>query len=175
MGARWLYVSLLRRLSYNAFNNGKLFRSTREAAKEIGATQRAVWIWFKELEHYGFIVMTDPGCIGPKGRAARWRITDMAWGEMDGKPVEATKDYLHWDGVLFERKSQKLCSSNAKRENSEQKTSGCRTKDVTPDEQKTSPPPPTDEQKTSDGGAKITELKTSDLVQPSPPAKEEAA
>ena len=98
-GARWLYVCLLRRLSYNAFNNGKVFRSTREAAKEIAADHRSVWIWFKELEYYGFIVMTEPGSMGPIGRAPRWRITDMAWGELDGRPVEATKDYLRWDGT----------------------------------------------------------------------------
>jgi hypothetical protein len=79
-GARLLYISLLRRLSYNALNNGKIFRSTREAAKEIGVAQRSVWMWFRELEHYGFIAMTSPGCIGPGGKAARWRITDMAWG-----------------------------------------------------------------------------------------------
>ena len=65
-GARWLYVCLLRRLSYNAFNNGKVFRSTREAAREIGADHRSVWIWFKELEYYGFIAMTEPGSKGPK-------------------------------------------------------------------------------------------------------------
>ena len=79
-GARLLYICLLRRLSYNAFNNGRIFRSTREAANEIGAGQRAVWIWFKELEHYGFIAMTDPGCIGPKGKAAHWRITRYGLG-----------------------------------------------------------------------------------------------
>ena len=37
-GARLLYICLLRRLSYNNFNNGKIFRSTRDAAEEIGAS-----------------------------------------------------------------------------------------------------------------------------------------
>lgn len=166
-GARLLYISLLRRLSYNAFNNGKIFRSTREAAKEIGAGQRAVWMWFRELEHYGFIAMTDPGCIGPKGRAARWRLTDMAWGELDGRPVEATKDYLKWDGVLFERQSQK-------QKNGAQKTSGCRTKDVTSDVLTTSATPASDVLKTSERRPIISAQKTSNLVQPSPSAEREA-
>src|SRR4029077_9728473 len=59
-------------------------------------------IWFRELEHYGFIVLTEPGT---SMRAARWRITDAGWGKLDGKGIEPTKDYLKWDGVLFERRN----------------------------------------------------------------------
>jgi hypothetical protein len=106
-GARSLYVCLLRPLAYKRFNNGKLYRSTRDAAEELGARQQTVCIWFKELEHYGFIVMTDPGTVGPKGRAPHWRITDMAWGTLDGKPVEATKDYLRWSGEPFKPRAKK--------------------------------------------------------------------
>ena len=76
-GARLLYIALLRRLSFNAYNNGKVFLATRTAADELGASQRVVCIWFRELEHYGFIVETEAGSLGPKGRATRWRITDM--------------------------------------------------------------------------------------------------
>jgi hypothetical protein len=102
-GARLLYIALLRRLSFNAYNNGKVFFATRKAADELGASQRVVCIWFRELEHYGFTVETEAGSRGPKGRATRWRITDMEWGELDGKPIKATKDYLHWTGELFDR------------------------------------------------------------------------
>lgn len=105
-GARLLYIALVRRLSFKACNNGKVYLATRKAADELGASQRVVWLWFKELQHFGFIEMTEPGAIGPKGRATRWRITDMGWGELDGKPIKATKDYLNWTGELFDRRSE---------------------------------------------------------------------
>ena len=106
-GARLLYIALLRRLSFLSYNNGHVFLATRLAAREIGASQRAVCVWYDELEHYGFVVMTEPGSMGPKGRATHWRITDMGWGELDGKPVRASKDYLKWDGVPFHRRPKK--------------------------------------------------------------------
>src|SRR4029077_6503361 len=59
-------------------------------------------IWFRELEHYGFIVLTEPGT---SMRAARWRITDAGWGKLDSKGIEPTKEYLKWDGELFERRN----------------------------------------------------------------------
>jgi hypothetical protein len=77
-GARLLYIALSRRLNFKAYNNGRIFLATRTAAKELGASQRVVCIWFRELEHYGFIETTEPGTIGPQGRATRYRITDMA-------------------------------------------------------------------------------------------------
>ena len=59
-------------------------REVRKASEDLGASQRVVRTWFRELEHYGFTEMTEPGSIGPKGKAVRWRITDMPWGELDG-------------------------------------------------------------------------------------------
>jgi hypothetical protein len=94
-------------LSFNADNNGKIFLSTRNAAKDLGANQESVCIWFRELEHYGFIVMTEPGTIGPKGKATHWRITDVGWGRLDGKSIEPTKDYLKWSGEVFDRRRPK--------------------------------------------------------------------
>jgi hypothetical protein len=105
MGARILYIALIKPLSFNADNNGKIFLSTRNAAKDLGANQESVCIWFRELEHYGFIVMTEPGTIGPKGKATHWRITDVGWGRLDGKSIEPTKDYLKWSGEVFDRAS----------------------------------------------------------------------
>src|ERR1700733_5077905 len=61
MGARLLYIALIRPLSYYNDNNGRIFLSTRRAADELGAGQRAVCFWFRELAHYGFIVQADPG------------------------------------------------------------------------------------------------------------------
>jgi hypothetical protein len=107
MGARILYIALIKPLSFNADNNGKIFLSTRNAAKDLGANQESVCIWFRELEHYGFIVMTEPGTIGPKGKATHWRITDVGWGRLDGKSIEPTKDYLKWSGEVFDRRRPK--------------------------------------------------------------------
>jgi hypothetical protein len=100
-GARLLYLELQRQFIETANNNGKVFLSTRDAAERLGASQRQVWIWYCELEHYGFIVQTQPGTLGPRGRATEWRLTDHANGRLDGKRVNATKDYLKWDGALF--------------------------------------------------------------------------
>jgi hypothetical protein len=168
-GARLLYIALLRRLSFNAYNNGKVFLATRKAADELGASQRVVCIWYRELEHYGFTVETEAGSRGPKGRATRWRITDMEWGELDGKPIKATKDYLHWTGELFDRS----CNPNVKppknkRLNSEQKYSHRGTKVLTADDQKYSPPLASDDRKYSEGGQVDREQKYSDLALPSP-------
>jgi len=103
MGARWLYIALVRPLSFEEDNNGKIFLSTRRASEQLGASQDSVCFWYRELEHYGFIVMTEPGTIGPKGKATKWRITDVGWGKIDGKSIEPTKDYLKWSGEVFER------------------------------------------------------------------------
>lgn len=114
-GARLLYIALTRRLSFIAYNNGRVYLSTRKASEELGAHRNAIRIWYSELEHYGFVVMTEPGSLGPAGRAAHWRITDMSWGELDGRRIAATKDYLKWDGVLFKERRQKnrnVCTPN---------------------------------------------------------------
>jgi hypothetical protein len=55
------------------------------------------------LQHYGFIVMTEAGCLGVngKGKAPHWRLTEI--GYMHEQP---TKDFLKWDGEMFhEQKS----------------------------------------------------------------------
>ena len=106
-GARLLYLELQRQFIETANNNGKIFLSTRDAADTLGASQRQVWIWYGELEHYGFIVQTQPGTLGPHGRAAVWRLTDQAHGRLDGKRIEATKDYLKWDGTPSRKSTTK--------------------------------------------------------------------
>jgi hypothetical protein len=115
MGARSLYIALIKPLSFNRDNNGKIFLSTRAAAKQLNVRQGSICVWYRELEHYGFIVMTEPGTIGPKGRAAHWRITDAGWGVLDGKSIEPTKDYLKWPGEVFDRGAQKQKNTPVKR------------------------------------------------------------
>ena len=160
MGARILYIALIKNLSFTADNNGKIFLATRKAANELGASQRIVCVWFRELEHFGFIVKTDPGNAM---RAARWRITDVGWGKLDGKAIEPTKDYLKWDGELFDRQPKKI------KKGDEQKYS-LRGKKVLRgiDDQKYSTAPPVEEKRYSEGRPHVEEKKYSDLGQPSP-------
>jgi hypothetical protein len=115
-GARLLYLALLRRLTSKGYNNGKVYLATRKAAKQLGASQGQTCIWFRELEHYGFIVQTQHATLGPEGKSAHYRITDVGWGELDGKRIEATKDYLRWDGELFDR-NRNDSASKTKRSN----------------------------------------------------------
>jgi hypothetical protein len=164
MGARMLYIALIRPLSFNADNNGKIFLSTRRASEQLGASQRAVWIWFHELEHYGFIVMTEPGSIGPKGKAAHWRITDVGWGRLDGKSIEPTKDYLKWTGELFDHPTSK------NRKTANQSRQGDVPKSSSDSEPKSSLGSPGDEPKSSYARHSDREPKSSYLVQPSPPS-----
>ena len=66
--------------------------------QEIRSNREQIARWYRELQHYGFIVMTAPGCLGlnGKGKAPRWRLTEL--GFMNDPP---TKDFLRWRGVKF--------------------------------------------------------------------------
>ena len=105
-GARCLYIHLKRRWSFKQRNNGRIFLSQRDAQEEMGCTHRdSIGGWFRELRHYGFIVMTEPGCLGVdgKGKAPHWRLTEAEWsGGRNGNTwMLPTKDYLKWDGTKF--------------------------------------------------------------------------
>ena len=84
-GARSLYIALKRRYWPNKRNNGHIYLPTRKAAKELGSGLTQTVRWFRELQHYGFIVMTTPGYLGieGKGRAPKWRLTEVSY--MRGK------------------------------------------------------------------------------------------
>jgi hypothetical protein len=59
-GARSLYVTL--KAKYNNKLQNAVYLSTRDAEEELGqySTRRNVMRWFRELQHYGFIVMVSP-------------------------------------------------------------------------------------------------------------------
>ena len=80
-GARSLYVALKRRHRLDTNNNGKIFLSQRQAEIELGSNRDYVARWFRELEYYGFIVMTRPGSLGleGKGKAPHWRLTELGY------------------------------------------------------------------------------------------------
>ena len=98
-GARGLYVALKRRHQLDTNNNGNIFLSQRQAVVELGSNRSYVARWFRELEHYGFIVMTRPGSLGlkGKGKAPHWRLTELAY-----KNDPPTRDFLNWNGVPFQ-------------------------------------------------------------------------
>jgi hypothetical protein len=103
-GSRNLYVVLRGYLRHDNLNNGKVFRSCRDAADDLGTkSTRSVLRWFRELEHYGFIVMTTGGCLGVDGDgiAPHWRITECPTFDAKGNQIAPTRDFERWDRELF--------------------------------------------------------------------------
>jgi hypothetical protein len=115
-GARCLYVVLRSYLRNDNLNNGKVFRSYRDAANDLGTKSiRSVQRWYRELAHYGFIVMTTGPCLGVDGEgiAAHWRITEGPTFDAKGTYIAATRDFDRWDGVPFDDPGKKKTESLA--------------------------------------------------------------
>jgi hypothetical protein len=100
-GARSLYVALKGR--YNSKLQNAVWLSMREARQELGSHSHAesVQRWFRELQHYGFIVMVSPAHHGVNGhgKAPHWRLTEE--GHLGKEP---RRDFQRWDGSLFTEK-----------------------------------------------------------------------
>jgi hypothetical protein len=107
LSARCVYIALKRRYSQNFKNNGKLYLSTRKAAEEVGVNKDTAALGFREIQHYGFGVVTSGACLGVegKGKAPHWRLTEI--GYMTDPPA---RDFLRWDGVPFEKLKNKTPS-----------------------------------------------------------------
>jgi hypothetical protein len=105
LGARCLYIALKRRCRNDANNNGNIFLSQRQAEIELGSKRRYVARWFRELEYYGFTVMTRPGALGlkGKGRAPHWRLTELGY-----KNDPPTRDFLNWNGVPLQGRQTRV-------------------------------------------------------------------
>lgn len=108
-GAKALYVALKRRVNRGS-NRG--FISYRHAEAELRSSQRKIGEWFKELEHYGFMVLAMPGSLGVegKGKSPQWRLTEngsTSKKSASGVFEDATKDFLRWDGTPFRPKRKK--------------------------------------------------------------------
>jgi hypothetical protein len=111
-GARSLYVTLKGR--YNNKVQNAVYVSTRDAEEELGrySSRPNVMRWFRELQHYGFIVEISPAHHGVNGhgRAPHYRLTE-AW-HLGKVP---TRDFLSWDGIPFtEKRKRKATSFGAK-------------------------------------------------------------
>jgi hypothetical protein len=100
-GARSLYVVLRGR--YNNKLHNAVWAPTRDAEEELGrhSKRRNVMRWFRELQHYGFIVEVSPAHHGVNGhgKAPHFRLTEEWF--LGEKP---TRDFLSWDGTLFTEK-----------------------------------------------------------------------
>jgi hypothetical protein len=104
-GAKILYIALKRRFNQKNHNNGRIYLSLRTAMKELRSHHNQIASWFRELQHYGFIVRTSSGYLGleGRGRAPTWRLTEL--GYQGNFP---TKDYLKWNGTKFDAKAAKM-------------------------------------------------------------------
>jgi hypothetical protein len=97
-GARNLYLALKLR---HVKNNGRIYLSQRDARLELGGSGfNEIGNWFRELQHYGFIVMMRPGYLGidGKGMSPHWRLTELPY--LDDPP---TRDFNRWNGAKFKR------------------------------------------------------------------------
>jgi hypothetical protein len=95
-GARSLFVAL--KWHYNKRIGNAVYKSTRDAAKELGSHKDRITRWYRELEYYGFIRQISGGCLGVYGvgKAPHWRLTDDHYL---GQPP--TRDYLKWNGEKY--------------------------------------------------------------------------
>jgi hypothetical protein len=100
-GARCLFIALSGEADNHHYS---AYLSRRDASNKVGACRQKIREWFAELEHYGFIVMLRPGCLGSDGhgKATLWRITDR--GTTRGGFETPTQDFLRWNGTLFDPK-----------------------------------------------------------------------
>jgi|SRR5882724_4429213 len=102
-GARSLYVALRGRVANDCRNNGRVFLPTRAACTETGSSNEQVVRWFKELQHYGFIVQMAAGHLGVdgEGKAPHWRLTELGSRGAEGTLDMPTREFLRWDRERF--------------------------------------------------------------------------
>jgi hypothetical protein len=97
-GAKALYVELKRKYRHESHNNGYLFLPQRQAERRLHSHHEQIGRWFRELQHFGFIRMTEPGSLGVegKGKAPHWRLTELGY-----KRDLPTRDFEKWNGAPF--------------------------------------------------------------------------
>jgi hypothetical protein len=96
--ARLLWIELRGWLKNDWSNNGRMFRSCRDAAEAIGMNKDTVYRKYVELEHFGFLCRTSEGFLGIDGfgHATHFRFTDLPYGTHP-----PTRDFEKWDGSPF--------------------------------------------------------------------------
>lgn len=89
---------------FNGGNNGKLFLSMNEAARNLGIGKQTAQRAFAELQEKGFLVLERPG--NWYGRQAHeWRLTTKPMRRPGGKEV-ASNDWRNWRPEKTERGSE---------------------------------------------------------------------
>jgi hypothetical protein len=107
-GAKYLYLALKRRASYAG---NRAYLSYRLARQELRAGPQKIKEWYAELQHYGFIELAQHHCLGVDGRgkAPHWRLTEK--GQAGAAGELPSKEFLRWDGVLFDPKPYRRATS----------------------------------------------------------------
>jgi hypothetical protein len=107
-GARSLYGALKGR--YSTTRQNAVYVSTRDAEAELGqhSIRPNIMLWFRELQHYGFIVEVSPAHHGVNGhgKAPHYRLTEEWYL---GKAP--TRDFLSWAGTPFTEKRKRRAPS----------------------------------------------------------------
>jgi hypothetical protein len=116
-GAARLYLSLKRRVPKQ---KNMAWLSVRNAKREIKASPRKIQEWFAELQHYGFIVLHKPHCLGSegKGKSPTYRLTELgvtSAASPNGELEPPTRSYLRWDGTIFKPKRRRNTADGSKR------------------------------------------------------------
>ena len=76
-GAKALYVVLKIYYGPRERNNGKVVLPIRRAAQELGrSAHEDVVRWFRELQHFGFIVLKGEN---KERRCCQWRLTELGY------------------------------------------------------------------------------------------------
>lgn len=98
---RAFYIELKRH--FNGNNNGKIFLSHRDAAKNMNVGRDTIAGYYNALVEHGFIIQTRGHCLGPSGvgQSASYALTELPLG---GKP--ATKEFMQWKKQKPRRKIQ---------------------------------------------------------------------
>jgi len=95
--------------------------AARCASGKIGGNRDSISRWFRELQHYGFIVMTSAGglSLDGKGKAPHWRLTELeAFGGHNGNTwMLPTKDFLKWDGTEISGRPRRCEAGQGKKQN----------------------------------------------------------
>jgi DNA-binding transcriptional MocR family regulator len=98
---RAFYIELKRH--FNGNNNGQIFLSQRDAAKNMNVGRDTIASYYTTLIEHGFITQTRGHCLGPSGvgQSASYALTELP---LDGK--SATKDFMQWKKQKPRRKIQ---------------------------------------------------------------------
>ena len=146
MGARELYMTLkVHHFVGFKNNNGRIFLSERKAMEEMGVSNReSIRRWYRELQHYGFIVMTNPGKPRCRGQGQSSAMAPDRTRNPIGR-LKGTNSRLQEMGRHAVQRQPNLARSRTEAEKTESRTrnnvQGGRETTSSPGRETTSTPP----------------------------------